>query len=279
MDQTMPLLGKTVLIPGASQPIGRAIARKFASHGATLILPIYDWPESVKEMEDDFTSEGFSHFTISADLRKKNQVTQLVEFVKAQTGSLDFLINNIERGGMPVVHGSYDLPHNKDQWDIEFDTTVKAKWLLFHHLFPLLKGRNGGAVVNISSIAGSVGRSGSTAGLFNDGYSAANKAIQVFTETWAREAAPAIRVNELVLGLIQARHGEGTRGWSTLSEQEKARIESEILLGRTGFPQEVADCVYFLAAQATYITGACLRMDGGFTLGGNKVPLMPAGIL
>ena len=103
-------------------------------------------------------------------------------------------------------------PHNMDQWDIEFDTTVKAKWLLFHHLFPLLTKESGGAVVNISSIAGITGRSGPAAVFFNDGYSAANKAIQSFTETWARQAAPAVRVNELVLGLIESRHGEGTRG-------------------------------------------------------------------
>jgi 3-oxoacyl-[acyl-carrier protein] reductase len=279
MDQMKQLLGKTVLIPGSSRPIGRAIARKFAGHGATLILPVYDWPESILEMEEEFTGDGYNFFTFPADLREKNQVIQLSEFINTQTKSLDFLINNIDRGGMPVVHGSYDLPQNKDQWDVEFDTTVKAKWLLFHHLLPLMQGRTGSAVVNISSIAGITGRSGAAAALFNDGYSAANKAIQLFTETWAREAAPAIRVNELVLGLIQSRHGEGTRGWAALSDQEKAQIESEILLGRTGFPQEVADSVYFLAVEASYITGACLRMDGGFSLGGNKVPPMPKGLL
>lgn len=275
----MQLRGKTALIPGASRPIGRAIARKFASHGATLILPVYDWPESILEMQEEFTAEDFKFFIFSGDLRKKEHVVRLREFIKQQTHSLDFLINNIERGGMPVVHGSYDLPHNEDQWDVEFDTTVKAKWLLFHHLLPLMHERTGGAVVNISSIAGISGRSGPAAVFFNDGYSAANKAIQLFTETWAREAAPALRVNELVLGLIRSRHGEDTRGWATLSAQEKVSIESEILLGRTGFPQEVADAVYFLAVQATYITGASLRMDGGFILGGRKVPPMPHGIL
>jgi 3-oxoacyl-[acyl-carrier protein] reductase len=270
---------KTVLIPGASRPVGRAIARKFASHGATLILPVYDWPESISEMEDEFTGAGFNFLTFPADLREKKQVLDLRDFINTKTQSLDFLINNIERGGMPVVHGSYDLPHNRDQWDVEFDTTVKAKWLLFHHMLPLMQERTGGAVVNISSIAGITGRSGAAAVFFNDGYSAANKALQVFTETWAREAAPSIRVNELMLGLIQNRHGEGTRGWATLSDREKSHIEDEILLERTGSPQEVADTVFFLAVDATYITGACLRMDGGFTLGGNKVPMMPAGIL
>jgi 3-oxoacyl-[acyl-carrier protein] reductase len=273
------LRDKTVLVPGASRPVGRAIARKFASHGATLMLPVYDWPESVSEMEEEFTKAGFNFFTFPADLRKKEQVLDLREFINIQTQSLDFLINNIERGGMPVVHGSYDLSLNENQWDVEFDTTVKAKWLLFHHMLPLMQKRTGGAVVNISSIAGITGRSGPAAVFFNDGYSAANKAIGIFTETWAREAAPFIRVNELMLGLIQNRHGEGTRGWTSLSDQEKQYIADEILLERTGFPQEVADTTYFLAVEATYITGACLRMDGGFTLGGNRVPPMPTGIL
>jgi 3-oxoacyl-[acyl-carrier protein] reductase len=275
----MQLHGKTVLIPGAARPIGRAIARKFADHGATLILPTYDWPESVLEMEEEFTVKGYKFFIFSADLRTKEHVVRLGEFIKKQTHSLDFLINNIERGGMPVVHGSYDLSHNEDQWDIEFDTTLKAKWLLFHHLLPLMQERTGGAVVNISSIAGITGRSGPAAVFFNDGYSAANKAIELLTKTWAREAAPALRVNELVLGLIQSRHGENTRGWTKLSTFEKKSIESDILLGRTGFPKEVADAVYFLAVQGTYITGARLCMDGGFVLGGNKVPPMPRGIL
>jgi 3-oxoacyl-[acyl-carrier protein] reductase len=275
----MQLQGKTALIPGASRPIGRSIARKFASHGATLILPVYDWPESIIEMEEEFTDAGFNFFIFAADLRKKNEVVKLSTLIKDETNSLDFLINNIERGGMPVVHGSYDLPHNENQWDVEFETTLKAKWLLFHHLFPLMQERTGGSVVNISSIAGMTGRSGTAAVFFNDGYSAANRAIQSFTETWAREAAPAVRVNELVLGLVQNRHGEGTRGWTALSKQEKDHIQEDILLGRTAFPEEVAECVFFLAVEATYITGTSLRMDGGFALGSSKVPPMPQGIL
>lgn len=273
------LQGKTALIPGASRPIGRAIARKFATSGAALILPVYDWPESIVTMEDEFTAAGFTYHVFPVDLRQKTEVERLSAFVHSNLKSLDFLINNIERGGMPVVHGSYDLPQNDQQWDLEFATTVKAKWLLYHHLAPLMHNRNGGAIVNISSIAGMTGRSGPAAVFFNDGYSAANRAIQTFTETWAREAAPCIRVNELVLGLIQSRHGEGTRGWTRLSKQEQECVTGDILLGRTGLPQEVADSVYFLAVEATYITGASLRMDGGFILGGGRVPPMPAGIL
>ncbi len=276
----MLLENKSVLIPGASRPVGRAIARKFGAEGALLILPHYDWPESTKEMVEEFKVAGFSFFTFPADLRKEDAVKALVAEIQNHTNHLNFLINNIERGGMPVVHGSYDLDHNKDQWDLEITTTLKAKWLLYRHCLPIMKNNpSGGSIVNISSVSALTGRSGPGAFFFNDGFSAANRAIHSFTESWAREAAPDIRVNELMLGLIESRHGPGTRGWKSLTEQEKNKIHNHILLKRTGHPEEVAKAVFFLAIEADYITGATLKMDGGFTLGGSEVPPMPPGLL
>jgi 3-oxoacyl-[acyl-carrier protein] reductase len=275
----MQLKGKIAVIPGASRPIGRAIAKSFAEAGATLILPVFDWPESIVSLQEEFQSASFDFLIIHADLRKKEQVSRLAGDVRQRYGFIDFLINNIERGGMPVIHGSYDLPVNSEQWDLEFATTVTAKWLLYHHFFPLLKMRQGGAVVNISSIAGNIGRSGPAAPFFSDGYSAANRAISSFTESWAKEAGPSIRVNQLSLGFIQHRHGEGTLGWSKLSESEKASLRNTIVLGRTGLPEEVARAVYFLAVEASYCTGATLRIDGGYVLGSAPVPTISAGCL
>lgn len=273
------LADRSVLIPGASRPIGRAIANKFGASGAKLILPVFDWPESIKEMESEFSQKGFDYFSLAADLRRKDDVVLIASTIKEKIGRLDFLINNIDRGGMPVIHGSYDLPHNHDQWDLEFDTTVKAKWLLFNHCLPLMAERAGGAVVNISSIAAETGRSGPAAVFFNDGYSAANRAVGTLTATWARQAAPNVRVNELVIGLIRSRHGEDTRGWKTLTATEKKQLRDTVLLGRTGSPEEVAETIFFLAVNATYMTGTRLSMDGGFLLGSARVPPMPRGIL
>lgn len=275
----MQLQGKTILIPGASRPVGRAIARRFAREGANLILPYFDWPDSVEDMKQEFQAAGLPFLATKCDLRRKSEVEKLFSMVEERYLSLDILINNIERGGMPVVHGSYDHEHNHEQWDVELETTLKAKWLLFHHGLPLLQKSSSGAVVNLSSIAGQTGRSGPAAAFFNDGFSAANRAVQTFTETWAREGAPTVRVNELMLGLIESRHGEYTRGWSVLTEQEKQHLTEHTLLARRGLPEEVADTVYFLAVEASYITGSVLRMDGGFLLGGNRVPEMPPGIL
>ena len=270
---------RTILLPGASRPIGRAIARRFAREGYSLILPYWDWPESVEEMQAEFAAEGFEFWAFSCDLRSEGEVARMAEEIASRYAAINILVNNIERGGMPVVHGAYSLPHNSGQWELEFATCLTAKMLLYRSALPLLRKNSQAAVVNISSIAGQTGRSGPVAPVFSDGYSAANRAIQSFTEQWAREVAPDIRVNELMLGIIAARHGEGTRGWQAMTDEEKNVIQQRILLGRQGSPEEIAEAVYFLAVQATYITGAVLRMDGGYLLGDGRVPELPPGIL
>lgn len=275
----MRLHGKTALVPGASRPVGRAIARKLADEGANLVLPYYDWPESSKEMVSEFKDLGSTFLATAVDLTDEEQIEEMLSKVINKFGNLHFLINNIERGGMPVVHGSYRHEHNRGQWDLEVNTTLKAKWLLFNYCLPLLQKADSAAVVNISSIAAVVGRSGPAELLFNDGYSAANTGISSFTRTWAREGAPNIRVNELMLGLIRNRHGEDTRGWATLTELDKNKIFDHILLKRTGLPEEVAETVFFLLHQATYMTGAVIRLDGGYILGGEKTTELPQGIL
>ncbi len=159
------------------------------------------------------------------------------------------------------------------------DTTLKAKWLVVHNALPLMKNSGEGVIVNVSSIAGLVGRSGPAGLIFNDGYAAANRAISSFTETWAREAAPTVRVNELMLGFIETRHAEGTRGWENLSDSEKESIFNHTLLQRTGRLDDIIKAVFFLIKDARFMTGAVLRLDGGYVLGGEQVPEMPDGIL
>lgn len=270
---------RTVLIPGASRPIGRAIARMFGEAGYELFLPCYDWPESVAEMDEEFSQLGYKFTIKQVDLRKKSEIKKYFKELKTQISSLTVLVNNIERGGMPIVHGSYDHKHNKKQWDREFDTTLKAKWLLYRYSKKLLlKGKNS-SLINISSIAGIVGRRGPAELFYSDGYSAANGGISTLTKTWACELAPKVRVNELMLGMIDSRHGKGTRGWATMSKKEKKNLKDRILLERTGQPKEVARAVMFLAHEATYMTGNVIQLDGGYTLGSDRVKPLPSGIL
>ena len=216
---------------------------------------------------------------MQADLRQEEEVAAVCSQIAREWGGLEIVINNIERGGMPIVHGDYSRAINKQQWQRELDTTLQAKWLIWRYSLAMLKQVPQAAVVNISSIAGLVGRSGPAALLFSDGYSLANRGLAALTEQWAREGAPSVRVNELMLGLIDSRHGPGTRGWQSLSPEQRQALADHILLKRTGRPEEVAKAVLFLVRDAEYCSGMVLRMDGGYVLGGEKSAEMPPGIL
>ena len=135
------------------------------------------------------------------------------------------------------------------------------------------------SVINISSIAGLTGRIGPAGLIFSDGYAAANRGIASLTETWARIGAPSVRVNELMIGLIDTRHGKKTRGWQALTTDQKNQMLDHTLLGRTGTPEDIVETVLFLIKKAGYITGTVIRIDGGFVLGGENIPPMPDGIL
>ncbi|MGD9948539.1 MAG: SDR family NAD(P)-dependent oxidoreductase [Desulfobulbus sp.] len=275
----MQIRGKRALVLGPSRGVGLAIARKLADEGVRLALPWHDWPESAVAMAEEFGKRGENHFAMQADLRHPQDIAALMTSIEEQFGGLDILINNIERGGMPILHGGYHREINREQWQLEMETTLHAKWLVFDLALPLLRRSPEATVVNISSIAAVTGRSGPTGLLFNDGYSAANRGVASLTETWARLGAPSIRVNELMLGLIDQRHGPGTRGWGLLSKEQQQALVDHTPLGRTGTPEEVAQAVLFLVRDADFMTGSVLRMDGGFVLGGDQPSTMPAGVL
>ncbi|MBU1343999.1 MAG: SDR family oxidoreductase [Proteobacteria bacterium] len=272
----MEIKGKIVLVLGAVKGIGKGIGLALASEGAKLVLTRHDWEDAFVSMENDFLSATADHMIIEADLRCIEDVEKLAVVIERKYGCLDILINNIERGGWPTVHGKY----SEDQWDLEIETTLKAKQWVFTSVFPLLKKSREAVVINISSIAGIVGRSGPAALVFNDGYAAANRGISILTETWARMGAPNIRVNEIMLGIFDSRHAGETRGWrEVLTQEEKQSLIDHTLLNRTGRIEDVVKTCLFLIKDAPYMTGSVLRLDGGYVLAGEKVPPMPKGIV
>ena len=270
----MEIRGKTALVLGAAKGIGKAIAKALADNGAHVVVTHFDWPEAAEQMQQEFVEAGYDFLAVKIDLRDPEQVARLFDKIRGHYGVLDILINNIERGGMPVVHG----PYVPDQWDLEMETTLKAKWWTAHYALPLLKKAPEGVLINLSSIAGITGRSGPAAPIFNDGYAAANRAVSSFTETWARQGAPTVRVNELMLGFFETRHAEKTRGWRLLNTRQRRNIEETALLHRTGRISEILSAIHYLISDATFMTGACLRLDGGYVLGHSTVPPIPPGV-
>jgi len=271
----MELDGKVALVLGAIKGIGKGIGLALASQGTTVALNYYDWEESLDAMKNDFDAMGAQYLTVRTDLLDTGAIPCLIGQILDEFGRLDILINNIERGGWPVVHG----PYVRDQWDLEMATTLRAKWWAFNSALPHLKASGDGVVVNISSIAGLVGRCGPAGRVFNDGYAAANRAVSSFTEAWARQGAPEVRVNELMLGFVETRHGPETRGWRLLTENQRREIVDHTPLKRLGRIDDVAKTVLFIIRDAPFMTGSVIRLDGGFALGGEYVEPMPEGVI
>ena len=271
----MEIKNKVALVLGSIKGIGRGIGLELARQGARLALTHYDWAESLADMQRDFAQTGADHMTVKINLLETEQIPGLIQKVIDRFGRLDILINNIERGGWPVVHG----PYVQAQWDLEMATTLRAKQWVFDAALPYLKQSGNGVVVNFSSIAAIVGRSGPAGYIFNDGYAAANRGISLLTETWARTAAPEVRVNEIMLGLMNTRHARNTRGWGLLTAEQQQALIDHTPLGRTGTVTDVVRAVCFIIRDAPFMTGSVLRLDGGYVLGGAKVPPMPRGVV
>ena len=271
----MDLTNKVALILPSTNGIGKAVGLDLARAGVKVVYTHYDWPESLEDLKKEAAAVHSEHWIVKVNLLDTAAIEDMIQEIIQRFGRLDILINNIERGGWPVVHGKY-VP---EQWDLEMATTLRAKQWVFNTALPHLKASGDGVAINFSSIAGIVGRSGPASLLFNEGYAAANRGISLLTETWARLGAPAVRVNEIMLGIFETRHGQGTRGWGLLDVQQKQAIADHTLLQRTGRLDDVTKAVRFIIEDAPFMTGSVLRIDGGYVLGGEKIAPMPKGVV
>jgi 3-oxoacyl-[acyl-carrier protein] reductase len=270
----MELNNKVALVLGGIKGIGKGIGLALIKQGVKVAVTYYDWEESLEEMEQDFVAAGKDHLIIKVNLRNTYKINGMMEKIIDRFGRLDILINNIERGGWPVVHGAY----TSEQWDLEMETTLRAKKWVFEASLPWLKKSDDACVINFSSIAGTVGRSGPASYIFNEGYSLANRGVSLLTETWARIGAPKIRVNEIMLGFFETRHAEKTRGWGMLTEDQKQALLEHTPLRRTGKIKDVVQAVLFIIKDASFMTGSVIRIDGGYCIGGDLVAPMPQGV-
>jgi 3-oxoacyl-[acyl-carrier protein] reductase len=271
----MDLHGKVALVLGAVKGIGNGIALSLADAGVNVALNYFDWEEELTALKNDFAATGADHLILKTNLLETEAIPAMIHKVIDRFGHLDILINNIERGGWPVVHG----PYNPQQWDLEIETTLRAKRWVFESALPHLKASGDAVVINFSSIAGIVGRSGPARLIFNDGYAAANRGVSLLTETWARIGAPQVRVNEIMLGFFETRHAEKTRGWGLLTAKQKKAVRDHTLTGRNGKIEDAVKAVLYVIKDAPFMTGAVLRLDGGYVLGGKEAGEMPKGVL
>ena len=239
-----------VLITGALTGIGRAAAVAFARKGAKVVVAGRR-DEAGKALVEELRAAGSEAEFINADVRKENDVRNMVDKTVARFGRLDVAVNNAgtegERGRI--------TEQTAESYAATFDTNVLGVVLSMKHEVRAMQAQRSGNIINISSTYGHEGAAGASI------YVGAKHAVEGITKSVALELAKSgIRVNAVAPGPIDT--GMLTRFTGT--PENKAALASQVPLGRLGLSREVADSIVFIASdEARFITGHVLNVDGG----------------
>lgn len=241
--------GKTVLITGASQGLGRAMATSFAEAGATVILNAIDPPDVMQAIAQEIKETGAACEAIQADVSCEQDVREMFAEVERTFGSLDVLVNNAG------ISRSEDIEEiTLESWQQVIDTNLTGTFLCCKYALGLMKRQRSGRLIQIASVVAQQGA------LYGHVHYASSKAGQIaFTKTLARTAAPyGITVNAIAPGIIDTELLRRTLGQAKIDQ-----LSASIPLG-LGSPEDVAAAALFLASDhARYITGATLDVNGG----------------
>ncbi len=226
---------KKVLITGSTGAIGEACARYFHNEGYFVYLHYRNGVDKANQLKDSLKNSE----TIQFDITDKESVRSALENIE-----VDVLVNNAG-----ITKDNLFFWMSDEEWNGVIDTSINGTYYVTKALLKSMIANKSGAIINVASVSGIVGNAGQT------NYSAAKGAMIAFTKALSAEVARYnIRVNAVAPGLIAS---EMTKDLP-LKEMKKS-----IPMQRIGKPEEVAECVFFLADKATYVTGEVLNISGG----------------
>ncbi|HYM37995.1 MAG TPA: 3-oxoacyl-[acyl-carrier-protein] reductase [Nitrospiraceae bacterium] len=243
----MSLTGKTAIVTGAAQGIGRAIAEALAGAGADVAVADLD-PGRSQDTVTAITKMGRRAMNIKVNVAHWDDAKAMVDQVVKEWGKVDILVNNagITRDGLL-------LRMKEEDWNLVLQVNLNGTFNCTKAALQPMSKQRSGRIVNIASIVGAIGNAGQA------NYAASKAAVIGFTKTVAREyASRAVTVNAVAPGFID------TAMTQQLSAEVKETLSKQIPLGRLGQPSDVAAAVKFLASdEAGYITGHVLHVNGG----------------
>jgi NAD(P)-dependent dehydrogenase (short-subunit alcohol dehydrogenase family) len=248
------LTGAIALVTGAGSGIGKETALRFANEGA-LVAAADVRGETVRATADEI---GTGALPLLMDVTRAESIGEAMKSILEHFGGIDVVVNN---AGVTIVGAAHALA--EDDWDRELATNLKSIYLVSREAWPHLVARGGGAILNTASIAGIWAIPADAA------YCASKAGAIMLTKCMALDGAKAgIRVNCVCPGFTETPMIEGY--FADQPDPEAARAFATGLhpLGRLGKPRDIADAfVYLASADAAWVTGAALVVDGGLTSG------------
>lgn len=246
------LENKVAIVTGASRGIGRAIALDLAANGAKVVVNYNASAAAADEVINTIQVNGGEALAVKADVSDFAAAQELVKITLDTYGQIDILVNNAG-----TTRDTLLLMMSEEQWDTVINTNLKSMFNCCKAaLRPMMRRKQGGRIINISSVVGLAGQGGQT------NYAASKAGIIGFTKSLAKEVGSRqITVNAIAPGFFP------TALTDVLSEEMVKKALEFIPLGRLGELEEIAHLVSFLASgRAAYITGEVIRVDGGMAM-------------
>lgn len=242
------LENKVALVTGASRGIGRAIAIKLASYGATVIVNYQGSKEKAEEVVNTILVNGGQAESYGCDVSDFESCGNMIGEIIKKYGRLDILVNNagITRDGLL-------MKMSEEDFEKVINVNLKGAFHTIRHASRYFLKQRSGSIINISSVSGVSGNAGQA------NYSAAKAGLIGLTKSVAKElGSRGIRVNAVAPGFIE------TDMTDAMPESAKEAIKGQITMGRIGKPDDIAGVVAFLASDASsYVTGQTIAVDGG----------------
>jgi 3-oxoacyl-[acyl-carrier protein] reductase len=241
------LEGKTALVTGASQGIGRACAIELAKTGARVVLAARN-EAKLAEVAGEITAAGGNAHAVTLDVASEESIKTTAKAILAQFGAVEILVNNAG-----VTRDGLMMRMKRADWDDVINTNLTGAFLLTQAFVSSMLKARWGRIINISSVVARSGQAGQA------NYAASKAGLIGLTRSLARElASRGITANAVAPGYIE------TAMTAVLDEKQREAMLSQIPLARPGTDADIAHAVAFLAShEASYITGHVLDVNGG----------------
>ncbi len=245
------LTGKVALVTGAGRGIGRQIALTLAAQNAFVIVNYNGSKDKAEETVSEIKAAGGDAVSYKCNVSDFEECQQMITAIIKEYKHIDILVNNAG-----ITSDGLIMKMSEDDYDAVLDTNLKGTFNTIRHMSRYFLKQKSGRIINISSVSGILGNAGQA------NYSASKAGVIGLTKAVARElASRGITVNAVAPGFVD------TDMTDALSDSAKENLISQIPLGRTGKPQDIANAVLFLASDAAgYITGQVLSVDGGMAI-------------